>query len=104
MIAEKQILDALAQIIDPDFQRDIVSLGFVKQVAIHGGEVAFTIELTTPACPIKDQFKAEAERIVAALRQTGGNKAKAARLLAFDRSTLYRKMRIHDIAENVAKV
>lgn len=46
----------------------------------------------------------EKERIVAALRQSGGNKAKAARLLAFDRSTLYRKMRSHGIADDVAKV
>ncbi|PIY20561.1 MAG: sigma-54-dependent Fis family transcriptional regulator, partial [Deltaproteobacteria bacterium CG_4_10_14_3_um_filter_60_8] len=57
-----------------------------------------------PLFPLAVDGMSEKERIVAALRQTGGNKAKAARLLAFDRSTLYRKMRIHDIAENVAKV
>ena len=67
MTTEKQVLDALSRIIDPDFQRDIVSLGFVKHIRIQGGDVALTIELTTPACPIKDQFKAEAERVVAAL-------------------------------------
>lgn len=67
MITEKQVLQALSQIIDPDFQRDIVSLGFIKQLTIDGGEVAFSVELTTPACPIKDQFKADAERVVAEL-------------------------------------
>lgn len=65
MITEKDILDALRVIIDPDFQQDIVSLGFVKDIDIeNSGKVQFTVELTTPACPIKDQFKVEAERVV----------------------------------------
>ena len=50
---------------DPDLHKDIVTLGFVKDVKIAGGEVDFTIELTTPACPVKDQMKAEAEQKVA---------------------------------------
>lgn len=67
MIVEKDLLDALRAIIDPDFHQDIVSLGFVQDIQIDGGEVAFTIELTTPACPIKDQFQEQAEQIVRAL-------------------------------------
>jgi len=67
MIDKQAILDALSAIIDPDFQQDIVSLGFIKDLAIEGGAVAFKIELTTPACPIKDQFKAEAEQRVRAV-------------------------------------
>jgi len=61
------VLGALAGVVDPDLKRDIVSLGFVKDVKIEGSEVDFTIELTTPACPVKDQMKAEAERAVAGL-------------------------------------
>jgi ATP-binding protein involved in chromosome partitioning len=57
----------LRTIQDPDLHKDIVSLGFVKEVKIEGEEVDFTIELTTPACPVKDQMKAEAEEKVAAL-------------------------------------
>ena len=64
---EAQILEALRPIEDPDFHKSIVELGFVKNVEIDGGRVAFTIELTTPACPVKDQFKAAAERAVSAL-------------------------------------
>ena len=67
MPEEQAILDALSQIIDPDFQRDIVSLGFIKELTISGDAVAFSIELTTPACPIKDRFHEEAVRLVSAL-------------------------------------
>ena len=61
------VLSALRAVIDPDFQRDIVSLGFVKDLEIHGGQVAFAIELTTPACPIRDRFKDQAEAVVRSL-------------------------------------
>jgi len=66
-VTEEQVLDALRGVQDPDLHKDIVSLGFVKQVRIQDGEVSFTIQLTTPACPVTDQMKAEAERRVAAL-------------------------------------
>ncbi len=62
-----QILEALKAIQDPDLHRDIVSLGFVKDVKIDGGSVSLKIELTTPACPLKSRFKLEAEKIVSAL-------------------------------------
>jgi ATP-binding protein involved in chromosome partitioning len=61
------VLDALKGVIDPDLRRDIVSLGFVKNLAIEGGRVSFAIELTTPACPVKDLMKAQAEELVRAL-------------------------------------
>jgi len=67
MITEQQVLDSLRSIIDPDLGRDIVSLGFVKNVRIHGGIVSFSIELTTPACPVKDRFKRMAEEAVRAI-------------------------------------
>jgi ATP-binding protein involved in chromosome partitioning len=58
---EAQILEVLSEIQDPDLGKDIVALGFVKDLIVkNGGEVAFTIELTTPACPIKDEFGAPA--------------------------------------------
>ena len=63
-ITEEQVLEALRAVQDPDLHKDIVTLGFVKDVKIAGGEVDFTIELTTPACPVKDEMKAEAEGIV----------------------------------------
>jgi ATP-binding protein involved in chromosome partitioning len=67
MVTEEQVLDALRAIEDPDLGRDIVTLGFVKEIAISDGNVAFTIELTTPACPVKDQIKADAHSLVSQL-------------------------------------
>ena len=61
------VLSALKVVVDPDLRRDIVSLGFVKNVAIDQGRVSFTIELTTPACPVKDQMREQAAAAVRAL-------------------------------------
>jgi ATP-binding protein involved in chromosome partitioning len=66
-ISEAAVLQALSAVKDPDLNRDIVSLKFVKNVRIEGGRVAFTIELTTPACPVKDQMRELARQTVAAL-------------------------------------
>ncbi|MFN2311914.1 MAG: P-loop NTPase [Spirochaetia bacterium] len=66
-ISEQSVMDALSHIIDPDFGQDIVSLGFVRNLEIEGPQVSFAIQLTTPACPIKDQFKTQAEQQVGAI-------------------------------------
>lgn len=65
---EQAIRSALSAIKDPDLGQDIVALGFIKDLAIQGSRVDLTIELTTPACPVKDQMKADAETI---LRELG---------------------------------
>ena len=61
------VLDALRVIVDPDLRKDIVSLGFIKKLSIDKGHVSFTIELTTPACPVKDQMREQAIAVVRAL-------------------------------------
>jgi len=66
-LTETAVLDALRGVQDPDLHRDIVSLGFVKNVQIASGQVGVTIELTTPACPVKDQLREQARALVAAL-------------------------------------
>ena len=63
----EQVLDALRQVMDPDLHRDIVTLGFVKDLRIEGGLVSFKIELTTPACPVKDLLHDQARSVVLAL-------------------------------------
>ena len=69
---EAQVFDALRAVRDPDLHRDIVSLGFVKAVKIDRGLVSFTIELTTPACPVKDQMREQARAAVAQLAGVTG--------------------------------
>jgi ATP-binding protein involved in chromosome partitioning len=58
------ILNALRVVNDPDLHRDIVSLNFVKDVTIDDGRVAFVLELTTPACPVRDQLREQATEAV----------------------------------------
>jgi ATP-binding protein involved in chromosome partitioning len=64
---QEQVLDALRVVVDPDLHRDIVSLGFIQDLKVHEGKVAFKIQLTTPACPVKDDLKRQAEEAVAGL-------------------------------------
>ncbi|MBI4179139.1 Mrp/NBP35 family ATP-binding protein [bacterium] len=66
-LTESDVLNALRNIEDPDLHQDIVSLGFVKNVRIDGGKVSFVIEMTTPACPVREKFQTEATRLVGQL-------------------------------------
>lgn len=58
------VLKALSSVIDPDLNRDIVTLGFVKNLVLEDRTVSFDVELTTPACPVKDMFATECEQLV----------------------------------------
>ena len=59
-VEQTAVLEALKVVADPDLHKDIVSLGFIKDLKIDGGRVAFTIELTTPACPVKETMRDQA--------------------------------------------
>ena len=60
-------MDSLRQIIDPDLRKDIVSLNFIRDLVIEGGDVSFRIVLTTPACPVKEEMESQALAIVSSL-------------------------------------
>ncbi len=66
-VTEQAVLDALRQIQDPDLHKDIVTLGFIKDLKIEGGDVSFRIVLTTPACPVKEQMEGSARGLVGSL-------------------------------------
>jgi ATP-binding protein involved in chromosome partitioning len=71
-MTQERVLSALAQIVDPDLGRDVVSLGMIKDLRVSPeGDVAFTFELTTPACPVRDRFKSQAEEVVRGLPGVG---------------------------------
>ena len=84
-ITEDAVRGVLSKIQDPDLRRDIVSLGFVKDIAIDGTEVKVVIQLTTPACPVKDQMKAAAEGYIRELGATSVDVAMTAQVVASER-------------------
>jgi len=64
-ITERQVIDALRNVIEPDLQRDLISLNMVKDVKINAeNHVSFTVVLTTPACPLKEMIKTACENAV----------------------------------------
>jgi ATP-binding protein involved in chromosome partitioning len=64
LVTEALVLEALKVVKDPDLHRDIVALGFIKNLRIDRDQVSFTVELTTPACPVKDQMRDQARAAV----------------------------------------
>ena len=68
MVTEEQVLAQLSKIQDPDLHKDVVSLGFIKELNIDAdGVVSFNFELTTPACPVRDQFLVQAQQLVGSI-------------------------------------
>lgn len=57
IITEEKVLAALSHVEDPDLKKDLVTLKMIKDVKIEDKKVSFTLELTTPACPMKDMLK-----------------------------------------------
>jgi ATP-binding protein involved in chromosome partitioning len=66
-VTEDSVLNALRTIIDPDLRKDIVTLGFVRDLEIAEGDVSFRIVLTTPACPVKEEMEGMAREAVRVL-------------------------------------
>ncbi len=66
-LTKEAVLDSLRVVQDPDLGRDIVSLGMVKEVKIENDQVSVHVELTTPACPLKEQIKQEVHKAVSSL-------------------------------------
>lgn len=64
VITEEQVLKALGTVIDLDFQKDLVTLNMIKDVKIDGLNIYFKIELTTPACPLKDQLEGDSRAAI----------------------------------------
>jgi ATP-binding protein involved in chromosome partitioning len=67
MPTEKEVLKALAQVNDPELGKDVVSLHMVEGVKVEGGAVTFTLNLTTPACPLRTRLEEAARGAVAAI-------------------------------------
>src|SRR5262245_46967468 len=72
----EQVLDVLKRVQDPDLRKDIVSLGFIRNLKIEAAKVSFDLNLTTPACPVKDQMRDEAVALVRGLPGVEGVEVK----------------------------
>jgi ATP-binding protein involved in chromosome partitioning len=59
-VQERDVLAAMGTVMDPDLNVDLVTAGMVKEVKVSGGEVFLKVELTTPACPLKEKLKGDA--------------------------------------------
>jgi ATP-binding protein involved in chromosome partitioning len=66
-LTEAAVFDALRSVQEPELGRDIVTLNMVKGVEVDGTKVALTIELTTPACPLKDEIEHNARAALAGI-------------------------------------
>ncbi|MAF12286.1 chromosome partitioning protein [Candidatus Poribacteria bacterium] len=66
-LTEAAILKALSTVQDPDLHRDLVSLKMIRDIEIEGATVRFTVQLTTPACPMREQIQADCDAAVKAV-------------------------------------
>ncbi len=66
-LRDKDVLAALSTVIEPELHRDLVTLNMIRDITIRGGDIGFTIVLTTPACPLRSQIENEARAAVAQL-------------------------------------
>ncbi|MDG6909294.1 MAG: P-loop NTPase [Nitrososphaerota archaeon] len=67
MVSESDVMKALAEVKDPELGKDVVSLRMIEGVKVQGGKVSFTLNLTTPACPLRTRLEEAAKGAVAAL-------------------------------------
>ncbi|MBI4528295.1 MAG: DUF59 domain-containing protein, partial [Deltaproteobacteria bacterium] len=71
-VSKETVLAALRRVQDPEIHRDIVSLGMVKNLDVTGGKISFTVELTTPACPLREQIQDDCNRALAGIEGITG--------------------------------
>ena len=72
-LSKEQVVAALRTVIDPELYKDIVTLNMVKDVQVDGDDVGVTVELTTPACPLKERIEAD---VTNALKKIGAANVK----------------------------
>ncbi len=72
-LTREQAMSALRTVQDPELFKDIVTLGMVKEVNVDGSTVEVTVELTTPACPLKEVIERD---VTAALKKAGAEVVK----------------------------
>ena len=64
MVGVDQVLEKLSTVIDPDLKKDIVSMGMIKDLELDSGNLKFTLELTTPACPFNVEIEEDVRKAI----------------------------------------
>jgi len=64
MVGVDQVLEKLSTVIDPDLKKDIVSMGMIKDLELNSGDLKFTLELTTPACPFNAEIEEDVRKAI----------------------------------------
>ncbi len=67
VLTEADVLAALRTVQEPELGGDLVTRNMIRDLVVDGSRVSFTIELTTPACPLKDQIEGEVRGALAPL-------------------------------------
>jgi Mrp family chromosome partitioning ATPase len=67
MVTPEQVREALTRVMDPELGRNIIELGMLRDLKIHNRTVEFTLALTIPDCPLRDQIAEDARAAVKAL-------------------------------------
>lgn len=81
MVTVDQVLSSLKKVVDPELHKDIVSMGMVKDLEINDGKVAFTLQLTTPACPFNSEIEQDVRNTISNLGVTDLNLKVTARVM-----------------------
>ncbi len=68
MVSTEEVAEALRSVKDPELHRDLLALNMVQDISVDGGRVSFTLNLTTPACPLRSRIEQEARSAVASLQ------------------------------------
>jgi ATP-binding protein involved in chromosome partitioning len=68
MVGVDQVLEKLSTVIDPDLKKDIVSMGMIKDLELNDGNLKFTLELTTPACPFNAEIEDDVRKAVSQIQ------------------------------------
>lgn len=63
-VTKEAITEALSTVMEPELHEDLISLNFIRDLDVKGRDVAFTIMLTTPACPLKHVLQEDSERAI----------------------------------------
>src|SRR5690242_6669122 len=67
MVSVDLVLSSLKKVVDPELHKDVVSMGMIKDLVINSGKVAFTLELTTPACPFNSDIEQDVRNTISNL-------------------------------------